>query len=422
MISKGRVIRTGLFFSIANFLITAALGVMLRYQSLYPIEGFVERFWIHAHSHTGFLGWIFLVLMALSFALLLPKNGRINRKFYRLLIYLQLAVLGMLVTFPFMGYAAPSIFFSTIHMILSIVFVLAFYRNADDRLIATRYMKAGLIFMLISGIGPLALGPIIVMDLRESNFYDMAIYFYLHFQYNGWFTLAIFALFLQLMHSRGLSIPEGKGKLLYRLLVVSVIMTLALSALGFEYAQVSQIVGGLGAAIQLWAGFIFLKLVFMDLNTRRLTSNHWVRWFFGVALFSWLLKIMMQFLSAIPAITNFVYLSRDAIMTYLHLAFLGFSSCFIVGLLIEQQYLKTTSLIARFGYLGFIVSVIAMEITIGLRAIPQYLSIEIYQFLNGLLLIESILLFVSIFCLLFFGFIFSNRTLGRRYPRLRKQT
>ena len=159
----------------------------------------------------------------------------------------------------------------------------------------------------------------------------------------------------------------------------------------------------------------------MDVNTRRLTSNHWVRWFFGIALFSWLLKIMMQFLSAIPEITTIVYMSRDAIMTYLHLAFLGFSSCFIFGLLIEQQFLKTTSLTARFGYVGFIVSVIAMEITIGLRAIPQYLSIEIYRLLNNLLLIESIVLFLSIFCLLFFGFIFSNRTLGRRYPRLRKQ-
>jgi uncharacterized membrane protein len=90
-----------------------------------------------------------MILVLLGFEFLLPKNAKINRSVYRLIIYFQVAVLGMLVTFPFMGYAAPSILFSTLHLVLSVVFVKLFFRNADQKNPATKFMRVGLIFMLI---------------------------------------------------------------------------------------------------------------------------------------------------------------------------------------------------------------------------------------------------------------------------------
>ena len=414
MISKGRVIRIGVFFSIANFLITAILGVVLRYNAIIPINGFSDRYWIHAHSHTGFLGWVFIILAVMGFGFLLPKNAKINRRVYRLLIYFQIAVLGMLVTFPFMGYAAPSIIFSTLHMILSIVYVMVFFKNSDSNDLAVKFMKAGLIFMLISSIGPLALGPIIVGGFRGTEWYDMAIYYYLHFQYNGWFTLAVFALLINFMIKSGIQVDERKGTTLYRLLVLGTIMTLALSALGFDFSVFAQIVGMVGAVLQLWAGFILLKMLFVRADLNKIIINNLAKWFFGIALFSWLLKIVMQFLSSIPTIADFVYLSRDAIMTYLHLSFLGFTSCFVIGLLIANNYLKTGNLVSRIGYMLFLLSVVSMELTIGLRSIPQYLSFNLFQSINTILLVESFLLFTSIFIILFYGFILSNRVAKQR--------
>ena len=355
-----------------------------------------------------------MILVLLGFEFLLPKNAKINRSVYRLIIYFQVAVLGMLVTFPFMGYAAPSILFSTLHLVLSIVFVKLFFRNADQKNPATKFMRVGLIFMLISSIGPLALGPIIVLDLRDSYWYEMAVYFYLHFQYNGWFTLAVFALLIYLMEVSGLSLWVKNRKLLYRLLVFSAIMTLALSALGFSDSLPLRMVGMIGALLQLLAGFVLLKLLFLRNDLRLLLPKGWVKWFFGVALFSWLMKIMMQFLSAIPVVTEFAYLSRDAIMTYLHLSFLGFTSCFVIGVLIRQNYLKTESVMARVGFVAFLVAVVTMELTIGLKSIPQYLDLQLYRSVNTLLLIESIVLFGSIFIMLFFAFILSNRAIKLR--------
>jgi len=202
--------------------------------------------------------------------------------------------------------------------------------------------------------------------------------------------------------------------LLYQLLVAGTIMTLALSALGFGFKAYAQFVGGFGAVLQLIAGFILLKLLFVRSDFRIFSMNSWTRWFFGIALFSWLLKIMMQFLSTIPIITDFVYLSRDAIMTYLHLSFLGFTSCFVVGLLIKQYYLSAESLISRIGYFLFLLGVISMEVTIGLRSLPQFLTQNLYKSINSLLLIEAIILLVSVFIMLFFGFILSNRATKHR--------
>jgi len=414
VISKGRVIRIGLFFSLVNFLLTASIGVLLRFNTISPISEFAERYWIHAHSHIGFLGWVFTALVIMGFALLLPKNAKINRRLYRLMIYAQIAILGMLVAFPFMGYAAPSIIFSTFHLILSVVFVLVFFKNASRMEWSVKFMKAGLIFMLISSLGPLALGPIIVGGFRDTNWYDMAIYYYLHFQYNGWFTLAVFGLFIKLMEQSGVRINERYVKLLYRLLVIGTIMTLSLSALGFGNATYAQIIGVIGAVLQLVAGFILLKMVFVRSDLQKILVNKWVSWFFGIALFSWLAKIMMQFLSAIPSITEYVYLSRDIIMTYLHLSFLGFTSCFMIGLLILKKHLSVESRICRVGYMLFLIGVISMELTIGLRSIPQYLNIELYQSINVLLFAEAFILFISIFIILFYGFILSHKAIKHR--------
>ena len=414
MISKGRVIRTGLFFAIANFLLTALIGILLRYNTLIPIKALTERFWVHAHSHVGFLGWIFIALVILGFGLLLPKSAKINRRVYRLMIYLQVSIIGMLVTFPFMGYAAPSILFSTFHMVLSMVYVWMFYKYADKNELSNKFMKAGLIFMLVSGLGPLALGPIIVGGYRGTDWYDMAIYFYLHFQYNGWFTMAIFALLIKLLERSGLLISPETGKQLYRYLVIGIIMTLALSFLGFGLKIYTISIGVIGALFQLFAGFILLKLLFVKTDLRNFVVSNWAKWFFGIALFSWLLKIMMQLLSVIPVITEFAYFSRDAIMAFLHLSFLGFATCFVLGVLIKQQFLSTDSILARVGYAFLMIGIVLMELTVGLRAIPQYLSLELYKVLNSFLLFEAIVLALSIFFILFYGFILSNRAIKQR--------
>lgn len=414
MISKGRVIRTGLFLAIANFLITAAIGIILRYHNVNPIADFADRYWIHGHSHVGFLGWVFTALIILAFGMLLPKNASINRRVYRLLIYFQIAILGMLATFPFMGYAAPSILFSSFHMILSLFYAILFFRNAYKNDLASKFMKAALVFMLISSLGPLALGPMMVMGMKGTDWYDMAIYFYLHFQYNGWFTLAIFALLIKLLEQMGMAVPYRKGKLLYRLVVYATILTLSLSALDFGFSPFVHIAGFVGASLQLWAGFILLKLLFVRTDLSNFLSNAWARIFFGVALFSWGLKIVMQFMSVFPLVSGFAYHNRDAIMTYLHLSFLGFASCFLIGLLLAKKYFSASNLISKVGFGMFLIGVVLMELSIGLKSLPQFLNLALFKTINIALFAEALMLFFSVAIMLFFAFILPNRSIKQK--------
>ncbi len=409
MISKGRVIRTGLFFALINFLLTIGIGLLLRYHYWSPIHQFADRYWIHAHSHVGFLGWIFMALITMAFAMLVPKDSRINRYMYRLIIYLQLSVLGMLITFPFMGYAGPSIFFSTVHMLLSLVFVLFFFNNTDADDIAVKFMRWGLIFMLISSLGPLALGPMMAMNLKGTPIYNFAVYFYLHFQYNAWFTLGIFGLIIKLLENLGFPIKHKQGKLILNLLIYASVFTLALSALGFETLWYVQGIGAAGAIIQIWAGILFLIAVWKNLKLARSLNNTYAIWFIGMALFAWLLKILLQFISVIPFVTEFAYFNREAVMTYLHLAFLGFASCFLFGLMLIKKLLTASNVIARLGFWIFIFGIVSMELTLGVRSFPQFLNINAFQAIKMFLLLESLVLLLSLIMILFYGFVIPKR-------------
>ncbi len=409
MITTGKVVRTGILFALFNFVMTAAIGLLLRYHLVFPITWLPQRNWIHAHSHIGFLGWVYVALITMAYALQMQKNEGINRRMYRILIYTELSVLGMLFTFPFMGYAAPSIFFSTMHMVFSIIFTFLFFRNAVSGDLSVGFTRAALVFMLISGFGPLALGPLMALDMQNSPLYDFAVYFYLHFQYNGWFTLAIFGLFFKVLENSGLQIHTPGVRLIMHLLIYTCILTLALSALGFGSLWF-RIAGGVGAILQIWAGYTFLKILHNNRHfTKNLSSAFAIR-FFGAALAAWLLKITMQFVSVIPDVTTFAYFNREAIMTYLHLTLLAFVSNFIIGLLIIRSDLSVKNHLAKFGYWSFLVGVVFLVMVLGIRSFPQLLGIEMYLFFNKVLLAASLLVFISTILILINGFIIPINT------------
>lgn len=92
------------------------MGAFLRLMMLLPVAGLDYNHFLHGHSHLAYLGWIFnAIFVALLYAYL---PGHLKK--YRLLFWLlQVAVIGMLISFPIQGYAAVSISFSTLHIFLS---------------------------------------------------------------------------------------------------------------------------------------------------------------------------------------------------------------------------------------------------------------------------------------------------------------
>src|SRR5690606_18032758 len=98
-------------------IIAALLGLILRLYFTWPMA-FNFSYLLHAHSHTMLLGWLLGSLVLLIYRqwnIEMPKTHK--GIFYAMI----LCVVGMLLSFPFQGYAAVSITFSTLHLWLSYV-------------------------------------------------------------------------------------------------------------------------------------------------------------------------------------------------------------------------------------------------------------------------------------------------------------
>ena len=68
--------------------------------------------------------------------------------------------------------------------------------------------KHALWYMVLSSLGPWILGAIMNTLGAESIWYRLSIYFYLHFQYNGWMILGLLGVFIYVMERNEIEIPK----------------------------------------------------------------------------------------------------------------------------------------------------------------------------------------------------------------------
>ena len=142
----------------------------------------------------------------------------------------------MLVTFAIQGYAAFSITFSSIHIILSYIFIFYFVRDSKRKLenkfihsSSLPYIYASLLFLFISSFGPWSLGFLASRNMIGSVLYKDAIYFYLHFQYNGWFTFATMGLMLWMLESKKIDINKRLLRIAFWLMFIPAFSSYLLS-------------------------------------------------------------------------------------------------------------------------------------------------------------------------------------------------
>ena len=112
------------------------MGLAMRYTSINPI-GFNYRFLTHAHSHVAMLGWVYLMLFTLIVHYFIPEKKPIYNRLFWLT---EVAVVGMMLSFPLQGYAAISISFSTLHIFCSYYFVYLIWNHHKIENIASRYL------------------------------------------------------------------------------------------------------------------------------------------------------------------------------------------------------------------------------------------------------------------------------------------
>lgn len=298
--------------AIVFLVVVAALGALLRWQSVRPMAGMNYTHWLHAHSHTAFIGWVFNAFFALALHRFVAKED--GGAFWRLFAVMQVAVVGMLISYPIQGYGAVSIAFSTLHMVCSVVFAFRLWRRNRATAAARIHLRAGLVFMIISGLGPLTLGPLAALGMRDSPAYLLSIYFYLHCEYNGWFMFFLQALALQDMPEDRTA--DARRSVLW--LGAGAVLTLVLSALWLHPPGWVYAVAAIGGAAQLIGCFYLLR------GLRGFGGKFFgaARGLVGLAVAAFLLKHTLQTVSAWPALESLVN-HRFMVIAFLHLVFLG---------------------------------------------------------------------------------------------------
>lgn len=339
---------------LGNFLIAATLGLFLRFLYIYPTSDFNFKFLTHAHSHIAMLGWVYLSIQCFIVGWYI--KGPI-KKFKRLFWITQLAVLGMLLSFPFQGYAAVSISFSTLHIFCS--YFLAYYclKEIKPTNPAHKFMRWAFYFMILSTIGVWCLGPTVTQFGKSSPLYQLAIQFFLHFQFNGWFLFAVLSILLKILQIPNSSLVNK----VYSLGIVSTILTFAFPASWFLDTPVLFWINTLGVALQLAMLYYLVKLLQQPLSNYLSTQSVLVKNLYRFAIFCFIIKVVTQVFSCVPLIAEQAHLYRNLVIGFIHLFMLGIISSVLFAYF--HRSLKISNLFCfKWGAYLFFAGIIITEL------------------------------------------------------------
>ena len=309
------------------FIITILLGLSLRVSYIADVF-FNIRHVTHSHSHIGLLGWIYTILSSLICQYFLRETDR--KPYFILFICTQFCILGMLFSFPFGGYFLYSIIFSSLFIICTYWFSIFFLKRSkkynfirfsisksvdveNDKPLSLKFVHWGIYFLILSSIGIWLLPVAIVKAGKGSDWYNSALYFFLHFQYNGWFLAVLFGLLVgEIEHKSLLNSKRLKGAL-YNF-VIGTIGSVTLSWVGFFNEPILYIIGNISGFLLL-ASIFELYRAYMQLEKPTFLMQ--------IFLLLCMLKTIFMFLGSFPWIAEVVLPNREFVISYLHFTFLG---------------------------------------------------------------------------------------------------
>jgi hypothetical protein len=381
-----------------NFFIASLMGLLLRWMYVAPIEGVNFQFLMHGHSHVAMLGWVYLMLYCLIFYYFVPKEAQQKPIYNRLFWMTELAVVGMMIDFPAQGYAFASILFSTLHIFCSYIFCYLIWKDAKPSTFPEkRMLRTALFFMVFSTLGVWCLGPAVGLMGKASAFYQIAIQFFLHFQFNGWFLFAVLVL---LFKQSKMNIEEKKFRMFYNLFVSATVLTLALPVSWSLSNPIFYWINVVGVVLQLISALFFIQLIRPRFQTFFTPLSSLEKITYRFALFSLALKIIIQLVVLVPELAQVSHEIRNFIIGYIHLTMLGIITGFLFGFALQNGFLNTRKRIVKYGISLFLLGFVATEILLFLQGIWLFLNKgsfpDYYQnlFLSSICLPAGLLLLI----------------------------
>ena len=283
------------------------LGLLLRFAYTGTLGGFLFKNVLHAHSHLLLLGFIFNTLLISVWSEFTKGIDKISFNFF---LALQICMIIMAIAFILQGYAFYSILFSTLHLFLSYILLIRLWRRLEGVSNLVLLAKIGIILHFVASVGPFVLGPLMVLNLKSSPWYQQAIFFYLHFQFFGTYFVWMLTLLFE-------KVQLKVSKRFIFILIASLTLGYAHSLdYNFDHWSI-HIFGGIGSGTLV---LLLLSVFRKFIENRNAVTNL----YFIILLIS-----LLNFTGSFPWIANLAVESRFVLIAWLHLLFLGMYVPFI---------------------------------------------------------------------------------------------
>jgi hypothetical protein len=391
--------------SLYYFLITAVLGFFLRLESTAFSFDIISnyKYVVHAHSHIALLGWVYLGLSSFIVHFFIKKT-KIRQYYIKIFWAAQACLIGMLIAFPIQGYTLVSILFSTLFLIVSYIYFGFIIRHTPSKFKSRKsylLIKHALFYMVLSSVGPWALGAIMTTLGKTSVWYKLAIYFYLHFQYNAWFVLAMIGILVFILEKYKFKIETKSFSKFVYLFHIGIISTFFLSTLWATSHWSVYLLGNLGSLF-LWIGLFYLwKSIQNPFKAFYSSLAKQSKFILKFLISGFILKLIMQTLSGISFFAEMATANLDVVIGYLHWFFLRVVSLFLLFLASHLKWIK----LSNFSLSLYLIAFIATEFLIFYRAGMVIYRWSYLSNLNIYLAMASFIFSVAIIIILIQSFL-----------------
>lgn len=325
--------------ALINFCVVALAGVTMRYKINFSLPAVNQKYLMYGHSNFAFVGWVSLALMTLMVRYLIRNKLETNYKKYRILLITEtIAAYGMLVFFSIQGYDFLSNVFTILAILVSYTFIYYYWKDLNkvpENSYAKLWFKGGLVLWAISSLGAILLAYLLANNIRIQDLYFAGMYFFLHFQYNGWFLFVCFGIFFAYLERLGLTQVRPPSYSLFLIMIITVLPAFFLSILWLKLPAFLYWTANISGVLQLVVLIYFIKILSMVVRSGHIKFHKSTNWLWTMASIAFILKIILQLLSIIPSLSAFAFGYRPIIIGYLHLSFVGIISLFIFGYINE---------------------------------------------------------------------------------------
>lgn len=389
------IVEKWLTIAIVNLSVLALLGIALRYKIAFSMPFLDQRNLLHGHSHFAFSGWVSTALMALLLYYLQKKKQENSGKKYKyILLANQVCSYGMLISFLIQGYAFFSILFSTLCIFVSYAFAIMYWKDLNRLKVKENshlWFKAALFFNVISSFGPYSLAYIMSNHIINKNLYLSSVYYFLHFQYNGWFLFACFGIFVSKFYE--ITGSEKKLNIIFWIFALSSIPLYFVSSLWLAIPVPLYFIVIISAAIQVVAWFWFVRIIGNYVTLLKSEISFYARWLMILAAISMTVKLILQLGSVYIPLNQLVFGFRPIVIGYLHLIFLAIISIFIIGYILSEKLFVPSKTIT-IGVGIFVAGIFINELLLMIHGGGALLGVSVPS-TNVLLLVAAIIMFTG---------------------------